>query len=144
MDLEFVNSSIRKSRYENETNQARGMKIPVSVNLELVYPNIVKEGSHFLLINRVGVGSPVQKFSMYVEQVCNFRIVNLEPGFDTSRDNMQKFISVICHPIALKELQKAVDALTTLYRINPIQIPTSTRPAGNSKVVDMSGRGLLN
>lgn len=145
MDLEFVKSAIRKSRYENETNQVKGLKLPVSVNLELVYPNQVKEGSAFLIITRTSVGNPVQKFSMYVEQVCSFKIVHLEDDFDTSRENMQKFISVICHPIALKEMQKAMDGLTALYQINPIKLPTNTKDArSDSNVLDLSGRGLPN
>ncbi|MDD6212527.1 MAG: hypothetical protein PUB22_05220 [Clostridiales bacterium] len=143
MDLEFVKSSIRKSRYENEASQIKGMKIGVTVNLELLYPNSVKEGSPFLLVGRVAVGNPVQKFSIFIEQVCTFKIVNLEEGFDTSRENMQKFISVICHPIALKELQRAMDGLTTLYELTPIKIPTTmAKPQGDA--VDMTGNGLPN
>lgn len=126
MDLEFVKSSIRKSNYSNEASNLKGVKIPVSLNLELVYPNKVKERSIFLLVTRCSIGNPVQKFFLYIEQVNSFRIVNLEEGFDTSRENMQKFISVICHPIALKEMQKAIDGLTGLYQISPIKIPTST------------------
>lgn len=143
MDLKFVKSSIRKSRYENEAAQIKGMKIAVTVNLELIYPNQVKEGTPFLIISRVSVGNPVQKFSMFVEQVCTFKIVDLEEGFDTSRQNMQKFISVICHPIALKELQKAMDGITSLYELSPISIPKSVgEPQANA--VNMAGQGLPN
>ena len=145
MDLEFIKSNIRKSRFENEANNLRGVKIPIAVNLELVYPNMVKEGSVFLLVTRTAVGSPVQKFDMFVEQVCSFKIVNLEEGFDTSRENMHKFISLICHPIALKEMQKAMDSLTALYQINPIKIPTTTEKAPQKpNVLDMAGKGLPN
>ncbi len=126
MDLEFVKSMIRKSSYSNETANLKGVKIPISLNLELMYPNHVKEGSVFLIITRCAIGNPVQKFDMFIEQVDSFRIINIEEGFDTSRDNMQKFISVICHPTALKEMQKAIDSLTALYQIGPIKIPTST------------------
>ena len=148
MDLQFVKSMIRKSRYENEANpmQLRGMKIPINVNLELVYPNVVKEGSIFLIVNRTNIGNPVQKFDLYVEQASTFKIVNLEEGFDTSRANMQKFISLICHPIVLKEMQKAVDSLAKLYEIQPIKLPTSLeqKPQQPSNVLDMSGIGRPN
>ncbi len=147
MDLQFVKSSIRKSRYENESNpaQMRGVKLPISINLELVYPNVVKDGSVFLLVTRTSVGNPVQKFSIFVEQVCSFKVVDLEEGFDTSRQNMQKFISFICHPIALKEMQKAMDSLTELYGIQKINLPTSTENVGgkSAPVLDMSGKGIL-
>ena len=146
MNLEFVKSLVRKSRYENEVNplQMRSLKLPVSVNLEVLYPNVVKDGSVFLIVDRTSVGNPVQKFSLYVEQVCTFKIVDLEEGFDTSRENMQKFISLICHPIVLKEMQKTMDELTKMYELQRIQLPTNLesheqRP-GN--VMDMSGRGL--
>ena len=147
MDLQFVKSMIRKSHYENEANpvQLKGMKIPISVNLELVYPNVVKEGSVFLLVDRTSIGNPVQKFSIFVEQVNTFKIVNLEEGFDTSRENMQKFISLICHPIVLKEMQKAVDSLTGLYEIQQIKLPTTLEPQNRQpNVLDLSGKGLPN
>lgn len=146
MDLQFVNSSIRKSRYENEAvpSQLRGMKMPVSVNLELVYPNQVQEGTAFLLVNRVALGNPVQKFSLYMEQIVSFRIVDLEEGFDTSRENMQKFISLICHPISLREAQKGIDALCALYQIPQVKLPTGSDRGSGSPVVDMSGKGILN
>ena len=147
MDLKFVKSIIRKSRYENEANpaQLKGMKIPISVNLELIYPNIVKDGSVFLIVNRTNIGNPVQKFDLYLEQVCTFQIVDLEEGFDTSRENMQKFISLICHPISLKEMQKAADSLTALYGIQQIKLPTSLeQKAPQNNVLDMSGIGRPN
>ena len=147
MNLQFVKSIIRKSRYENEANpaQLRGMKLPINVNLELVYPNVVKEGSVFLLVDRTSIGNPVQKFSLYVELVCTFKIVDLEEGFDTSRANMQKFISMICHPIVLKEMQRAVDSLTGLYELQPIKLPTSLERSSEPKqVIDLSGKGLPN
>ena len=114
MNLEFVNSILRRSRFENETNpaQLKKMKLPVGVNIELVYPNMVREGTVFLLVTRVSVGNPIHKFSIYLEQVCSFKVTDLEEGFDTSRENMQKFISYICHPIALKEMQKGAVALS--------------------------------
>ncbi len=144
MDLEFVKSAVRRAEYENQASQTRGMKLPVTVNLELMYPNRVQEGTNFLIVTRASVGSPVQKFSIYLEQVCSFKITNLEPDFDTSRENMQKFISVICHPTALKEMQKAMDGLTSLLQINPIQLPTGTNPTKGNHVVDLSGQGLPN
>ena len=148
MDLQFINSVIRKSRYENEANpaQLKGMKMPISVNLELVYPNAVREGSVFLLPTRTAVGNPITKFYIFVEQVCSFKVVDLEEGFDTSRENMQKFISLICHPIALREMQSAMDSLTSLYRIPGIRLPKSTEGGGakGNPVVDMSGKGILN
>ncbi len=144
MDLEFVKSVVRKSHYENDANQVKEMKLPTSINLELIYPNSISEGTQFLIVNRVFVGNPVQKFSLYLEQVCSFRIVNLEPGFDTSRENMQKFISTICHPVALRELQHAMDSLTSLYQINAIQLPTNTRNAKPADMRDLPTRGLPN
>lgn len=148
MDLKFVNSMIRKSRYNNEVNpvQMKNMKIPISLNLELVYPNMVREGSVFLLVNRTEIGNPIQRFELYIEQVCTFRIVDLEEGFDTSRENMQKFISLICHPIALKEMQKAADTLTALYGIQQIKLPTSMeqKTQQQNNVLDMSGIGRPN
>ena len=148
MNLEFVKSMVRKSRYENEVNplQVKNLKLPVSVNLEILYPNVVKDGSAFLIVDRTAVGNPVQKFSLFVEQVCTFKIVDLEPGFDTSRENMQKFISMICHPIVLKEMQKTMDSLTSLYQLQRIQLPTNleTQEQKPGNVLDMTGRGLLN
>ena len=43
MDLQFVTSIIRKSKYENEVNpgQMKNQKIGIAVNLELVYPGEV-------------------------------------------------------------------------------------------------------
>ena len=148
MNLEFVKSMVRKSRYENEVNpaQVRNLKLPVSRNLEVLYPNVVKDGSVFLIVNRTAVGNPTQRFYIYVEEVCSFKIVDLEEGFDTSRENMQKFISLICHPIVLKEMQKTMDSLTGLYEIQKIQLPTKleAQEQRGGNPMDLTGRGLPN
>ena len=133
MDLEYVGSVIRKCRYENEMGPNQKVQLQVVANRELLFPTEAREGMTFPIISRVSVGNPVQKFSLYVEQVNNFRVKNLEPGFDASRENMRKFIEIICFPTAHQEMQKTIDALTALYKM-PVKVvlPDNSQASRNN------------
>ena len=132
MDIQFIGSMIRKCRFENEMPPNQKLQIQVVSNRELMFPAMAKEGMTFPIVTRVSVGNPVQKFSLFFEQVNTFRVVNLEPGFDASRENMRKFIDLICFPTVQKETQATMDQLRELYKM-PVKIvlPENNENKGN-------------
>lgn len=127
MEIKLINTVIRRAQYENEQPRANGQKIAVSVNLELGFPQGFRENGSVLIVSRCGVGSPVQKFSIYLEQIHTFRLNGLEPELEPGSETLRKSIMDSCYPVVLQEVQKVMDSLTAVYRIPALQIPRMKR-----------------
>lgn len=122
MNLNLTEIRVNKCEYRNEITSYAKLNLNVNMTNQIRLPKKLEADSVGAVITKIMVGSPLEPFYLFIEQVSHYKDSNPEQGFVQDSEELMSMYKTICIPIAIDKAEETIQNLCKTYHIPEIKI----------------------